>query len=1039
MLNKLIAFSLRQRILVLLIGFALSVAGFIAFKNLPIDAFPDVSSTQVQVVIKSPGMTPEEVESRIVVPIEEELLGIPQQTVLRSQSKYAIAIITLDFAEGTDPYWARQQVTERLNEVMSVLPSSASGGIAPMTTPLGEAFMFSIHGPLSDMEKRSLLDKVLRPQLRKIEGVADVNALGGLVRTFEVTPNLDALSARGLSLSQLQQAIEANHASDGAGRLTENGESLLIRSDSRVNNLAELGEMIVAQQQGTLVRVKDVADVHIGALTRYGAVTENGQGEAVQGIILTLKGANAQQVVKDVRESLKEIEKTLGKDVSISPFYDRGELVDRAINTVSKTLFEAIILVLILLLLFLGGLRSALVVAVILPLSALSTFLMMRYFGLSANLMSLGGLTIAIGLLVDAAVVVVENIEMKLAEQANQLSTQNLDSISTKNEYGFSDKVQLIYAAVKEVAVPVAAGMLIIILVFVPLMTLEGLEGKLFSPVALTIVFALSSSLFFSLTLIPVLCSIFLKAQPAHTPFVVRHLERLYAQVLERSLAHPKKVCVGAGIALLTAVLIFPWIGKSFMPTMDEGDVILQLEKIPSISLQNSIDIDLDIQQRILKQVPEVARIVARTGSDELGLDPMGLNETDSFIVLKPEDQWQSASKEQILEKIRVALKDVAGVNLSFSQPIEMRTSEMLSGVRGDLAVKIYGSDLDVLNDLSQQIADVLQTIEGNEDVMALENSGVQYQELRIRPELAARNQLDSQSIQAQLKMLIEGQEIGSIIENGRPTPLMIKGQADFAQSTHDLSNITLPVAQGSAVPLLALTEMVKTEGVVQIDRENASRMSVVRANVRDRDLVGFVDEAKQRVAEQVKLPLGYHLQWGGQFENQQRAAARLMLVVPAALIMIFLILYTTLGSARQAILVFVNIPFALIGGVVALAVTAEYLSVPASVGFIALMGIAVLNGLVMIGYFNQLIAQGVAMEKVVREGAMRRLRPVMMTASIAALGLIPLLFTSGPGAEVQRPLAIVVIGGLISCTLLTLVLLPILFRKFGLARDQHV
>lgn len=566
---------------------AISVAGYLAFTKLPIDAFPDVSSTQVQIVMKSPGMTPEEVESRIVVPIEQEMLGIPHQTVLRSQSKYAIAIIILDFAEGTDPYWARQQVNERLTGVMSALPGNASGGIAPMTTPLGESFMFTLHGPMSDMEKRTLLDRVVRPQLRKIEGVADVNVLGGLARTFEVTPNLDALASRGLSLDQLKQAIELNNASDGAGRLNENGESLLIRSDSRVTNLQELGEIIVSNHQGTLVQVKDVADVHTGALTRYGAVTENGQGEAVEGIVLTLKGANARQVVQSVREHLHDIEKNLPPGVMIKPFYDRGELVNRAIHTVSKTLVEAIVLVLILLLLFLGNLRAALVVAAILPLSALSTFLMMRQFGLSANLMSLGGLTIAIGLLVDAAVVVVENIEMQLA-----------DAHESKHR-SFLPPLNVIYRAVCEVAVPVTAGMIIIMLVFIPLMTLQGLEGKLFSPVALTIVFALSSSLIFSLTIIPVLCSYFLKSQAHQTPYIVAKLEQAYSKVLNASLAHPKRVYALAGGALVVAALIFPLIGKSFMPTMDEGDTILQLEKMPSISLQNSIALDLDIQRRI--------------------------------------------------------------------------------------------------------------------------------------------------------------------------------------------------------------------------------------------------------------------------------------------------------------------------------------------------------------------------------------------------------------------------------------------------------
>lgn len=1026
MLDRLISFALAQRILTLLLATVLCIAGYLAFTKLPIDAFPDVSSTQVQIVIKSPGMTPEEVESRIVVPIEQELLGIPNQKMLRSQSKYAIAVINLDFQEGTDPYWARQQVGERLSGVMSQLPDSATGGIAPMTTPLGEAFMFTLHGPLSEMEKRTLLDRVIRPQLRKIEGVADVNALGGFVRTFEVTPNLAALVARGVTLDQVKQAIELNNTSDGAGRLTENGESLLIRSDSRVENLEQLGSIIVSNNNGVLVTVKDVADVHVGALSRYGAVTENGQGEAVEGIILTLKGANARQVVQSVRAQIDEIQKTLPEGITIEPFYDRGDLVNRAIQTVSKSLFEAIVLVLILLLLFLGNLRSALVVAVILPLSALTTFLLMSRFGLSANLMSLGGLSIAIGLLVDAAVVIVENIEMQLAEA------------SEAENKSFLPPLHIIFRAVSEVAVPVTAGMVIIMLVFIPLMTLEGLEGKLFSPVALTIVFALSSSLLLSLTVIPVLCSFFLKSGSHHTPYVVRKLEAGYTKILDLSLSNPKKTYALAGISLLLAAAIFPFIGKSFMPTMDEGDAILQLEKMPSISLQNSIQLDLDVQKRILEQVPDVARVVARTGSDELGLDPMGLNETDTFLVLKPAKEWKAESKEAILEQVRKVLADVPGVNLTFTQPIEMRTSEMLSGVRGDLAVKVYGTDLDKLNALSKEIAGVLQSIPGSQDVMTLENSGVQYQEVRINRDMALRNNLDSQTIQANLKMLVEGQQVGSIIENGKAVPLMMKGDPILSQSTEDFSSITLPTANGGAVAVASLAQLIKTEGAVKIERENASRMSVVRSNVRGRDLVGFVDEAKQLVAAKVKLPPGYYLKWGGQFENQQRAAARLMLVIPASLAMIFFLLFTTLGSVRQSILVFVNIPFALVGGIVALALTGEYLSVPASVGFIALMGIAVLNGLVMIGYFNQLLARGMSIQDVVRYGALRRLRPVMMTASIAALGLIPLLLTTGPGSEIQRPLAIVVIGGLITCTMLTLILLPNLFKQFGIEGRRH-
>ena len=1023
MLNRLIAFALAQRVLIILLSVALLISGYFAFSKLPIDAFPDVSSTQVQIIMKAAGMTPEEVESRIVAPIEQELLGIPHQSMLRSQSKYAIAVITLDFAEGTDPYWARQQVNERLAGVMDVLPSNASGGIAPMTTPLGEMFMFTVEGDLSPMDKRQLLERVIRPRLRGIEGVADVNSLGGYVKTFEVTPNLTALAARGVSLAQLQMAIEANHRSDGAGRLVQHEESILVRSDSRIRSIDELKQLLVASVSGVPIFVADVAEVKIGSLTRYGAVTQNGQGEAVEGIVLGLRGANARLLVSEVRHQLQEIEASLPKGVTLKPFYDRGDLVNRAIHTVTKSLAEAIVLVLVLLMLFLGNLRAALVVAVILPLSALGTFLLMRYFGLSANLMSLGGLAIAIGLLVDAAVVVVENIEAHQAE------------IIEKKQQAMLPALHVIYRAVQEVAVPVSAGMVIIMLVFLPLLTLQGLEGKLFAPVALTIVFALSASLLLSLTVIPVLASFVLKAQVHHTPWLVARLEAGYQRLLDWSFVHSKWVYIGAALALVGALALFPFIGKSFMPTMDEGDIIMQLEKLPSIQLNSSTAIDLDVQQRILAKVPDIQRIVARTGSDELGLDPMGLNETDTFLVLKPKEQWQAKNKEQIIDQVRAVIADVAGVNFSFTQPIEMRTSEMLSGVRGDLAVQVYGSDLAELSQIAEQIANILHGIQGSEDVMTLENSGVQYLQVQIDRVAAGRVGLSSEDIQAMLRTLVEGQTISSVLEQGKPTPLVMRGAEALRLSTETFSQLQLPLANGQSIALSSVAKLVADEGVVKIERENASRMSVIRANVKGRDLVGFVDETKAKVQQQVKLPVGYRLAWGGQFENQQRAAARLMTVIPAALAMIFFLLFATLGSVRQAALVFVNIPFALIGGVVALAITGQYLSVPASVGFIALMGIAVLNGLVMIGYFNQLLARGLDVATVVKQGAMRRLRPVMMTASIAAFGLVPLLFATGPGSEIQQPLAVVVIGGLVSCTLLTLVLLPNLFRRFGVER----
>ncbi|MES2756246.1 MAG: CusA/CzcA family heavy metal efflux RND transporter [Pseudomonadota bacterium] len=1015
MLARLIALSLSQRLLVLVLAALMTAAGVQAFRDLPIDAFPDVSSTQVKLIMKAPGMTPEEVETRIVAPIEQELLGIPRQAVLRSQSKYAIADITLDFQDGTDVFWARQQVSERLANVLKDLPASVSGGLAPITTPLGEIFMFTIEGPLTLMEKRSLLEWTIRPQLRNIAGVADVNSLGGMVKSFEVLPDLAALAARSISLAELQQALESNNRSDGAGRLGSGEESLLIRSDGSIRTLDDVRAIAIRKRDGIAITIGQVASVRIGELTRYGAVTQNGQGEAVQALVLAMRGANAQKVVDQVRQRLREIGSTLPRGTTISTFYDRGNLVERAVSTVTKALGEATLLVIVLLYLFLGNLRSALVVACILPLSALGTFLLMNAFGLSANLMSLGGLAIAIGMLVDAAVVVVENIEAH----------------GTGAQPGMS-RLHVIYRAVREVAVPVTAGMLVIMIVFLPLLSLQGLEGKLFAPVALTIIFALAASLALSLTVIPVLASLVLKDSHGPMPRLVQRLEAAYAWALGRALQRELAIGAVAFAALLLAGGIFMFVGKSFMPTLDEGDIIMQIEKLPSVNLQESARLDMAIQRRILSQVPDVRRIVARLGSDELGLDPMGLNETDSFLVLKPRDEWKSHDKEALIDALRVATAGFPGINISFTQPIEMRTAEMLSGVRGDLAIKVYGPDSKVLAETAGRIVEVVQAIPGSEDVLTVKNAGVQYLQVDIDRVAAGRLGLSVDQVQNDLRTLIEGRVVGVVIEDGKRLPLLMRGSEELHMSAELFQQLRLPLADGGAIPLSQLASLRSVDGPVKVERENSSRMVVVRANVRGRDLVGFVDQAKAAVARQVKLAPGYRMAWGGQFENQQRAAARLAVVVPVALALIFLLLFSTLGSIRQALLVFVNIPFALIGGVYALALTGQYMSVPASVGFIALMGIAVLNGLVMITCFNQLVARGMPLGEVVTQGALRRFRPVMMTACITGLGLVPLLLASGPGSEIQKPLAIVVIGGLLSATLLTLILLPILFRRFG-------
>ncbi len=1021
MLARLIQFSLSQRLFVLLMTVVLAGGGWYAFKQLPIDAFPDVSSTQVKIIMKAPGMTPEEVESRIAVPIEVEMLGIPKTRILRSVTKYGLVDVTIDFEDGTDIYWARQQVSERLSGITENLPGGISGGMAPITTPLGEMFMFTVEADqMSLAERRTLLDWVIRPALRTVPGVADVNSLGGVVRAFEVVPDPAAMAAAGISVAQLKEAIRANNRNDGAGRLAEGDEVLLVRSEGSITNMEDLRAVVVSVKEGIPIRLGGLAEVRIGELTRYGVVTQSGKAEAVQGLVLGLAGANAQQVVLGVRKKIAELQPTLPQGVKLDVFYDRAALVDKAVGAVSSALLESTLIVIILLGLFLGNVRAALTVAMVLPLAALITFILMRGFGMSANLMSLGGLAIAIGMLVDAAVVVVENIVQRLAHDPTA---------------GKLPRLHTIYRAVREVAVPVTSGILIIITVFLPLLTLQDLEGKFFVPVALSIVFALAGSLVLSLTVIPVLASYFLREVKHEEPWLPRKLLAWYAPVLAWTMRRQHVVAIGALVMLLAAGIVYTQVGKTFMPTMDEGDLIVGIEKLPSISLEQSAALDLKIHQAIMQAIPEVTGIVARAGSDEIGLDPMGLNQTDTYLLLKPREQWKIKNKDALMDKIRAVLDPLPGIKYSFTQPIEMRVSEMIIGVRGDIAVKIFGPDLTKLNHFASQVEAVLKTISGNQDVYTVQNDGVQYLRVMVDRLQAGRLGLTVEEIQDALRMQIEGQQAGDVIEGNRRTPIVLRASKSVRLSPADFAAIRITGKDGMTVPLASVAKLERAEGPVKIDREMGSRYSVVIANVSGRDLVGFVEEAKAAVAKKVALPTGYRISWGGQFENQQRAASRLAVVVPVALCLIFILLFSTFRSVRQALLILSIIPFALVGGILALWLTGEYLSVPASVGFIALLGITVLNGVVLVSYFNQLHMEGMSLAEVVIQGARRRLRPVLMTASITAFGLIPLLFASGPGSEIQRPLAIVVIGGLITATALTLVLLPILYLRFGFAK----
>ncbi|WRC25683.1 CusA/CzcA family heavy metal efflux RND transporter [Helicobacter pylori] len=1009
MLASIIEFSLRQRVIVIVGAILILFFGTYSFINTPVDAFPDISPTQVKIILKLPGSSPEEMENNIVSPLELELLGLKGQKSLRSISKYSISDITIDFDDSVDIYLARNIVNERLSSVMKDLPVGVEGGMAPIVTPLSDIFMFTIDGNITEIEKRQLLDFVIRPQLRMINGVADVNSIGGFSRAFVIVPDFNDMARLGVSISDLESAVRVNLRNSGAGRVDRDGETFLVKIQTASLSLEDIGKITVSTNLGHL-HIKDFAKVISQSRTRLGFVTKDGVGETTEGLVLSLKDANTKEIITQVYQKLEELKPFLPSGVSINVFYDRSEFTQKAIATVSKTLIEAVVLIIITLFLFLGNLRASVAVGVILPLSLSVAFIFIKFSDLTLNLMSLGGLIIAIGMLIDSAVVVVENAFEKLS--ANTKTT----------------KLHAIYRSCKEIAVSVVSGVVIIIVFFVPILTLQGLEGKMFRPLAQSIVYALLGTLVLSITIIPVVSSLVLKATPHSETFLTRFLNRIYAPLLEFFVRNPKKVILGAFVFLIASLSLFPFVGKNFMPALDEGDVVLSVETTPSISLDQSKDLMLNIESAIKKHVKEVKTIVARTGSDELGLDLGGLNQTDTFISFIPKKEWSVKNKDELLEKIMDSLKDFKGINFSFTQPIEMRISEMLTGVRGDLAVKIFGDDIGELNKLSFQIAQALKGIKGSSEVLTTLNEGVNYLYVTPNKESMADVGITSDEFSKFLKSALEGLIVDVIPTGISRTPVMIRQESDFASSITKIKSLALTSKYGVLVPITSIAKIEEVDGPVSVVRENSMRMSVVRSNVVGRDLNSFVEEAKKVIAQNIKLPPSYYITYGGQFENQQRANKRLSTVIPLSILAIFFILFFTFKSIPLALLILLNIPFAVTGGLIALFVVGEYISVPASVGFIALFGIAVLNGVVMIGYFKELLLQGKSVEECVLLGAKRRLRPVLMTACIAGLGLIPLLFSHSVGSEVQKPLAIVVLGGLVTSSALTLLLLPPMF-----------
>ena len=870
------------------------------------------------------------------------------------------------------------------------------------------------------MERRHLLDWEIRPALRTVPGVADVNVLGGYARTFQVSPKPAMLAQAGISMETLEQVIRESNLNLGAGRLEQGNDTLVVRTEGRIESLQELANLVVKAEGLQIYRLADVAEVNIGHLARYGAVTRNG-GETTEALIIALKNSNTGEVVAGVKRKLAELQPSLPPGTEINVFYDRATLIDTAIETISNALFEAIAIVVLLLALFLGNLRAAIVVSLSLPLSALATFYLMSIAGLSANLMSLGGLVIAIGMLVDSSVVVVENV------------------VTTLEARKGLPRLHLIYRACKDVALPVVSGTAIVLIVFSPLLTLTGLEGKLFTPVAVTIVFAMSVSLLLSMTVVPIASSLLLGEKPIAVPKWVHALQRAYRGSLEAVIVKPLAVLAIFAVLLVASGVMFTFTGKTFMPVLDEGDIIVQLEKSPSISLPASVALDSQIQRALLERVPEIRQIVARTGSDEIGLDPMGLNETDIFMELEPASQWRFATKEALIEAIREVLKEYPGINSGFTQPIQMRVSEMLTGSSGDLSIKVFGSDIAQLAMLADRVAAITRDVAGSVDVQTSSIDGGKFLSVDVHAEVAQRFGMSTLALARYLRTQLEGLQVSEIIEGKKRTPIVFatdsSGPAALA-SVNDLRQKVMVMPDGRQAPLYELADVDYREGPLIVERERGNRFAVVTSNVAGRDIVGFVEELAATLSEQLVLPSGYRLEFGGEFESQQRATRNLLLVIPAALLLITIILFSTFGSMPKAALILGNIPFAIMGGLIALFVTGEYLSVPASVGLIALLGVAVLNGVVMVSYFEQTRLSVAELHQRIVQGSVRRLRPVLMTASTAMFGLMPLAFATGPGAEIQKPLAIVVIGGLLTSTVTTLYLLPLFY--YYMERRHH-
>lgn len=1026
MLEKIIRVALQQRLIVLVLAVIALAVGLDATRKLSIDAYPDVTNVQVQIATEAPGRSPEEVERFVTVPVEIAMTGLPGIEEMRSLNKPGLSLITLVFTDATDVYFARQLVMERLIEVASTMPTGVTPVLGPVSTGLGEVFQYTLDKPddgdkelsVEELTKRRIVqDWVVRPLLRSIPQVAEINSQGGYVKQYQALMNPDRMNHYGISISQVYEALARNNANSGGGILPRFAEQYLIRGVGLIETLEDIGDIVLVESGSTPVYMRDVAEITIGHEVRYGAVVKNGVTESVGGIVMMMRGGNAKEVTSRIKARVAEINSQgmLPDGLQIVSYYDRSELVDAALWTVTKVLLEGIALVVVVLFLFLGDLRSSIIVISTLVLTPLLTFFAMNQFGISANLMSLGGLAVAIGLMVDGPAVVVENA---------------FGHLGRPREPGDS-KIRVILRSVTEVATPVVFGICVIILVFLPLMTLQGMEGKMFAPLAYTIAIALGISVVLAMTLAPVVSSYVLKGGAEHDTKLIAVLKKPYLRMLAWAVANAKKTVVLAVLLFGSSLALLPFLGTAFIPEMKEGSIVPSINRVPNISLEESIKLEMQAMKLIM-EVPGVKSAVSGVGRGESPADPQSQNESTPIVSLKPRDEWPDGwTQDTIAAEIQKKLAVIPSAQVVMAQPISDRVDEMVTGVRSDVAVKVFGEDLTRLRQKANEIAKVASGITGARDTRVELISGQQYLTVDIDRRAIARYGLNVSDVHDVIEIAIAGKNATQIFEGERRFNATVRLPESFRNNVSAIRDLLVTTPRGVRVPLDSLAKINVLDGPAQISREGGKRRIVVAINVAERDLGGFVAELQQAVQTKVQLPVGYYLEWGGTFQNMERALGHMMIIVPITVAAIFFLLFLLFKSVRYASLIITVLPFASIGGIFGLFVTGEYLSVPASVGFIALWGIAVLNGVVMVSYIRGLRMEGKSLDESVLQGATMRFRPVMMTATVAMLGLIPFLFATGPGSEVQRPLAVVVIGGLITSTLLTLLMLPTLYKWF--------